>query len=398
MKDRNASKTILGYFYQFDKTIIEILKQTNDDNIVTIEGIEDIDIEKTDEVETIQCKYHSALKYSNAQIKKVIIFFIKDFVENVRKEYKYTLYAYFESGKEKLKLPLDVEYLKSNFLEYKENGIQHKVYEELNISNEDLEKFIESLKIELVDMDYEQQKRDVIKLLMEQFSCAEKDAENFYYGNAINEIVELAVQSEVSNRRISKKNFISRINKKEVMFNSWINEYMGRKSLLKKLRNDYFTYTNISPNERLFLVESRDENEFELKEVINCIIRKWTKILKRESNSYCPYIFINNYDKEKLVELKKELYNDEIKFIDGFLFDGAEFNVEEICKKADYNNGIMIKFINKVEFIEDIIRKTKKTKEIYQFYYNNPFFSYENEKIKHIKIQIKNINEIKEII
>ena len=142
MKSRNASETILGYFYQFDKTIIEIFKQTNDDNVVTIEGIEDIDIEKTDEVETIQCKYHEALEYNHSQIKKAIIFLLKDFVENARTEYKYTLYAYFKSENEKLKLPLDIEYLKSNFLEYKENGIQHKVYEELNISNEDLGKFI----------------------------------------------------------------------------------------------------------------------------------------------------------------------------------------------------------------------------------------------------------------
>ena len=398
MKSRNASETILGYFYQFDKTIIEIFKQTNDDNIVTIEGIEDIDIEKTNEIETIQCKYHEALEYNHSQIKKAIIFLLKDFVENARTEYKYTLYAYFKSGNEKLKLPLDIEYLKSNFLEYKENGKQHKVYEELNVSNEDLEKFIKSLKIELVDIDYQQQKSIVIKLLMKQFSCTENDAENFYYGNAINEVVKLAVQSKVNNRRISKRSFIGRINKKEIMFNSWINEYMGRKSLLKKLRNDYFAYTNVSPNERLFLIESRDEDKFELKEAINCIIKKWTKILKRESNSYCPYIFINNYNKEKLIELKKELYNDGIKFIDGFLFDGAEFNVEEICKKADYNNGIKIKFINKVKFIDYIIRETKKTKEIYQFYYNNPFFSCENEKIKHIKIHLKDINEIKEII
>ena len=46
MKSRNANETILGYFYQFDKTIIEILKQTDDNNIITVEGIEDIDVEK----------------------------------------------------------------------------------------------------------------------------------------------------------------------------------------------------------------------------------------------------------------------------------------------------------------------------------------------------------------
>ena len=35
MKSRNANETILGYFYKFDKTIIEILKQTDDNNIIS---------------------------------------------------------------------------------------------------------------------------------------------------------------------------------------------------------------------------------------------------------------------------------------------------------------------------------------------------------------------------
>lgn len=398
MKSRNANKSILGYFYQFDKTIIEILKQTNDDNRIVVEGIEDIDVEKNNEIETIQCKYHEALEYNHSKIKEAIIFLLQNYVKNPEVNYEYTLYAYFKSGKEKLKLPLEIGYLKKNFLQYKEDGKEHKVYEELKVNDEELEKFIKVLNIDLVDINYQEQKNIVIKLLIQQYDCAEIDAENFYYGNAINEIIKLAIQPKINQRKISKKDFVTRINHKEVLFNNWINEFIGRKNLLKKLRNDYFTYTNVSPNERIFLIDSKNEKEFEIKEIINCIIKKWTKILRREINSYCPYIFINNYDKSKLINLKKELYNDGIKFIDGFLFDGAEFNVEEICKKADYNNGIKIKFINNVEFINDVIQETKKTKEIYQFYYNKPFFHYENEKIKHIKIQIQNINEIKEII
>ena len=82
MKSRNANETILGYFYQFDKTIIEILKQTDDNNIITVEGIEDIDVEKANEVETIQCKYHEALEYNNSSIKKAIILLLRNYVND----------------------------------------------------------------------------------------------------------------------------------------------------------------------------------------------------------------------------------------------------------------------------------------------------------------------------
>ena len=43
MTDRSAIDTIVGYFYQFDKTILDILNSDNEQTIV-FEGIEDIDL------------------------------------------------------------------------------------------------------------------------------------------------------------------------------------------------------------------------------------------------------------------------------------------------------------------------------------------------------------------
>lgn len=107
-------------------------------------------------------------------------------------------------------MPLNVDYFKSNFLEYKENGKEHKVYEELNIDNKNLEKFIKVLNIELVDINYQEQKNNLINLIMQQFNCTETDAENFYYGNAINEIIKLATQKDITQRKTNKKDFITR--------------------------------------------------------------------------------------------------------------------------------------------------------------------------------------------
>ena len=101
-------------------------------------------------------------------------------------------------------MPLNVDYLKSNFLEYKENGKEHKVYEELNIDNKNLEKFIKVLNIELVDINYQEQKNNLINLIMQQFNCTETDAENFYYGNAINEIIKLATQKDITQRKTKR--------------------------------------------------------------------------------------------------------------------------------------------------------------------------------------------------
>ena len=44
MTDRSATATIKGYFYQFDQTIVRLLEASKHAS-VTVEGIEDIDLD-----------------------------------------------------------------------------------------------------------------------------------------------------------------------------------------------------------------------------------------------------------------------------------------------------------------------------------------------------------------
>ena len=59
---RQANSTIKGYSYQFNKSILEILKAGEADEIVLEGVIEDIDIQSPTSITTIQCKYHEDKK------------------------------------------------------------------------------------------------------------------------------------------------------------------------------------------------------------------------------------------------------------------------------------------------------------------------------------------------
>ena len=48
MTNRSATATIKGYFYQFDQTIVRLLEATKHGSI-TVEGVEDIDLDDGDE-------------------------------------------------------------------------------------------------------------------------------------------------------------------------------------------------------------------------------------------------------------------------------------------------------------------------------------------------------------
>lgn len=82
---RDAVDTIKGYYYQFNYSIFRIL-EGQDDDIVTIEGIEDVDVASGDETVAIQCKYYSKTEYHNSIIAKPIGLCLKTLWNVLRKE------------------------------------------------------------------------------------------------------------------------------------------------------------------------------------------------------------------------------------------------------------------------------------------------------------------------
>jgi hypothetical protein len=111
MPNRSAVDTILGYFYQFDHSIEQILLQKNGQDTVTIEDIEDIDVYSASETTAIQCKYYAKTEYNNSVISRPIRLMLshyKDSKSENKSNVKYSLYGYFKAGHHKLKLPLNV--------------------------------------------------------------------------------------------------------------------------------------------------------------------------------------------------------------------------------------------------------------------------------------------------
>ena len=71
-KGRDAIDTITGYYYQFDYSILQLLDLENENNTITIEGIEDVDISEEAGLTAIQCKYYDKTEYNHSVIAKPI--------------------------------------------------------------------------------------------------------------------------------------------------------------------------------------------------------------------------------------------------------------------------------------------------------------------------------------
>ena len=102
-KGRDAIDTITGYYYQFDYSILQLLDLENENNTITIEGIEDVDISEETGLTAIQCKYYDKTEYNHSVIAKPIRLMLKDYVGRApqKKNIRYKLYGRYKSGHSK---------------------------------------------------------------------------------------------------------------------------------------------------------------------------------------------------------------------------------------------------------------------------------------------------------
>jgi hypothetical protein len=397
---RSAAPTILGYIYQFDYTIKCLLNLSNENDFVDIENIEDIDIHSCSENSAIQCKYYAGTEYNHSIIAKPIRFMLKhysDVKSGSAQPINYKLCGFYQSGQNKLIQPITVEFLKEHFLTYIKDKIKHKFHEELTLKDSELSDFLTFLFVDINAEEDSIQFNNIINDLKATFSCDDFEAEHYFYNNALRIVSHTAKQSDVSQRKITKKEFLEHINKKEILFNKWFLQCKGEKKHYTALRKQYFSPINI--NERFFLIEIESGfSKANLKDILLEISNKWTKISNREVNPFCPFIYIHNIEETDLIELKTELSNNNIKLIDGYDFKGASFSQQSITQTANHSNQIKLKIIDTQDNLKLALQIKGRTQEIYQFYLYESFFDSENQYTKHIKIQVKDLISIKEII
>ncbi len=395
MKKRQANDTIKGYFYQFNKTIYEILSQNNKTAKIVVEGIEDIDIKTDNTCSTIQCKYYSKQTYNHSVIKEAIIYMFRHFSNNKSSNLRYKIYANFKDGQSKLPSSMQLKFFKDNFLTYKEKGIIHKVYEELNLNDNEVEEFMKKIDIDINAVDYDTLESDVMELLKKELNSS-NELIDLYFLKAGSIIKSIAIQETEEKRTITKKQFIDILMDVNIILDKWYISKISKEKYCGLIRKKYFSKHNISPYERFFIIECPENTQIStLKKITNVISNKWSKLSKRTPQPFCPYIIFSNLNEDELLLLKQSLHNDNFKFIDGYDFKGSEFSVESIIQEANYKNEIQIKIFD-IEDIDNVLKKINKTKEIYQFYINKKIYDNKNE--NHVDIKIDDLDDILNMI
>lgn len=349
MSKRSAEDTIAGYYYQFDKTIIELLDK-EDGGEVIVEGIEDIDIEQLGGgYEVIQCKYHAKTKYIPSAIKEPIQKLLREYKKSKdnKKELKFRLYAHFKEGQkalndkledEKLK-PSELSFVKDELLSGKKDGIPYSVYEELEIDDEYIKAFMGSLTIEINAKDIDGQGKEVIERIRNTFdNCDYRVAENYYYNNALKVVFDLAKNSNVDERKITKDVFIKAIDKKKFLFNKWFAHLKGKKKYIEYIKWNLKNSKALTTTKHKYLFIGKKflnfpDNETTIESLIKNIIDEYFQLGKAFSLKNKVWTVVLDCDDAKFSEYKKILSASRVKYSakdSNIGFDVNEFNEDPV--------------------------------------------------------------------
>lgn len=404
MTDRSAVSTIRGYFYQFDRSILSILNLVEAQESVSIECIEDIDVRTATETTAVQCKYYEKTEYNHSVIKPAIIFMLSHFKEGLtdgRPSIKYKLSGYFESGQDKLNMPLDIDFLKEHFLTKTTKGVTVRQHEELKVSDLELNTFLEALSIDVDAARLEDQFESIIDALAKQFDCSPFAAEFFYYNNALRVIKELSIQTNEALRVITRDVFLQRIETSSILFDEWFVAKRGKAKYYQKLRNEFFINgLNVSSAERLFIIHlsKGSYQRGDVKDLLKTISRKYSKLSKREARPFSPYTLLCGIDDKEIAALKQELHNEGFRFLDGYDFKDAAFDGASISRTVSYDNGPDLRIFSCLPEAQQTFQSFLRPREIYEFYGTAPVADFGDDAIKHTRFQIPDYKDIKNII
>lgn len=365
MTIRAANATIKGYYYQFATSILKLLDLQSSTDTITVEGIEDIDINTATDTTAVQCKYLSKPRFINSAVREPIILMLDHFVNpSTPSNYNYVLYAHFETEVPGNEPTIDLAKLKE-ILTYSEKKVEKHYEIENSISDVQLNDFLLQFKF-IFGEEFNAQQQRIINKLKSQFSCTDFEADTFFYNNALRVVIDKAIQKDIAQRVITKAEFLSVIDCSKKLFSEWFIKLRSKKDYLKLLAQNLKSTRTLEPSRTKIILIGKnildaDNSELPLLSFIDNLVSKYYKLGSALRDAKPLTIVLGCHKSERLA-IKSSLIDSQIHFNDGYeeiKFSPDTFNREPIINKTTNGSKILkssysLKLISKDTFEANI--------------------------------------------
>lgn len=370
---RQADNTIKGYLYQFNKSLLEILR-ADDDSKITVEGaIEDIDIEyANNHAKTIQCKYHEDEKYLISSVAVPITEMVCHFCEStaLSVDVDYILYAYYKDNVTEVDVDEYIAFIEKTKNKEILTKFFHRIYE-INDSNIlDIANKLRKTEAEKKQLtDYYSNNRETLKLKVdirqfwthfkyvkaEQFEILKESViteflkivdvdtvKSLYYPNALAYVAELSSNADISQRKISKKEFLEYLsNMKSVMITRWNLEISDIKTTLTNKKRHLTGMLGSNPEIRAIVFSKKfvDVNKDSIFIFMQQYIDKYYKKVKLQNPPI--FIFEENDDVMNAIIISLLKYQKHVNtgqvvgtFVENSFINNSDCAPDFVCKIA----------------------------------------------------------------
>ncbi len=389
MASRAADATIKGYYYQFDTSILKLLKLPNNADSIVVEGIEDIDIRTATDLTTVQCKYLSKPNYIPSAVREPISLMLSHFMENkTSNPLNYVLYAHFTNEQAGTIKTIDRNALKS-ILTYKVAKSQKEFHTDNNITDADLDKFLSKFKFEF-GYEFVEQQKYVIGKIQKYFSCNAFEAETIYYNNSLKIIIDKSIKKSEKDRTITKLEISNLANIKTILYNEWYIKTLTKDKYLITIQKYLKSMNALLPSkEKYFLIGesilNNSTTNLKISKFIENLIDKYYNQGRALRNAK-PVTVILECDDNFIKEVKINLIDNEINFNDGYeslkfspnLFSKAPL-IQVSASGKIINSTYRVRVINKKTFDSNTII-AKKSDAFLSFSKNNVSFNGQDPK------------------
>lgn len=300
---READYSIKGFLYQFNLTLLKLLEDQNDSELIVEGIIEDIDLISDDNITAIQCKYHeSKEKYKLSDLYKPILQMMVNFSKGSDKNIEYILYAFFNDEVHR-QVKIGIDELNTMFNTVNKDYICKYISKIMPPQDKKIEEIIKKAKISEAEkgivVDYYKKNKDILSLnfdisnfnskfkiilgksfneLCEEIkskmvdnNLSKEDVDDLFYPNAIQKIADLSINHDVELRKIKKKVLIRELkNNKKTAVSRWTRELQSYNNIMKKRREQIKCKLNSNGKRIHFVIDSQIIKNFD-EEIVNFI-------------------------------------------------------------------------------------------------------------------------------
>lgn len=314
---------IKGFLYQFDRTLIEILR--NPTASIAFENHQDIDYEDY----VLQVKHKETQSFSRAKIRKAVAQLLATFAKSP--PLCFVLYCYFADQPPHDWAPTlgDLDEILGS-----KGGIYPK---ELR------ERFLEAFVVRFSE-DYESQFTTLLGLIRNMLSLRTDEEAVIYHSLFHSYLLKRSIHPKRQRRCTWCELVKLRHETDQAVFYTAYARYLGQEKYEAIIRRKYFRLTapNLENFERLFTLEVGSGASRET--AIECIMRLSRKYF-RKGKSPQPYICLHGAEDSFIDTLKQRLVDQGVGFFDGTNFDGDRFRLDALLKTRINDAAPCLKFV-----------------------------------------------------